>query len=367
MVVLGLPVLTSAQIQDRATARQDYINNYSGSSFTSGDMAWTGNIASCNAGMISSTVLNRVTQRINYFRRMVGVEAMVALESTRNAKCQQAALMMGANADLDHDPPMSWTCWTANGHEAAGASNLALGDLTIDIFMEDNGSNNMDVGHRRYVLHSKAKTFGCGLVTGPVAQSLWVSGNEGNPSVYNQFIAYPPNGYIPKNLVYPRWSFSLPNVSSATAFASATVTMAGPSGNVPLNIISRNANFADPTMVWEPTGIDNTNSQDIQYTVTVSGVVGAPQSSYTYTTTIFCPSVGSPPCTGDIIFFFNGTVSGIARAANSITTSSNLSVDGSAIFSAPIISLLQGFEVPAGHCFEANNVGCSFYGPLACQ
>ena len=364
MVFWGAHFLTTAQIQDRATARQDYINNYTGSSFTVGDMAWTGNIASCNAGTISSTVINKVAQRINYFRRMVGVEASVILENTRNGKCQNAALMMQANNALDHYPPNHWKCYSSDGSEAAGASNLGW-YLTIDNFIEDYGSSNTHVAHRRYVLHSKAKIFGCGLV--PTAQALWVLGNEGNPSIYNQFIAYPPNGYIPKNLVYPRWSFSIPNVNSLTAFTTATVTMTGPNGNVPLTVINRNESWADPTIVWEPTGIDNTNSQDVQYTVTVSGIIGAPQSSYTYTTTLFCPNVGSPPCNGDVIFLFNGTLSGITRASSSITTSGNLSVDGSAIFSAPNIRLLQGFEVPAGHCFEANNVGCSFYGPLACQ
>ena len=66
--------------------------------------------------------------------------------------------------------------------------------------------------------------------------------------------------------------------------------MTGPSGNVPLNVVSNNVTgVGDPTIVWEPTGIITNSTADVTYTVTVSGIANAPQTSYTYNVVIIKP------------------------------------------------------------------------------
>jgi len=63
--------------------------------------------------------------------------------------------MMDANNSLNHNPPTSWTCYSAGGAEAASHSNLSLGYNTTSAVtgqMNDDGSNNYFCGHRRWIL-----------------------------------------------------------------------------------------------------------------------------------------------------------------------------------------------------------------------
>ena len=143
----------SSQVTVRETARQDYINNYTPSGFNIADMQWTGNITNCIEGTVSQVVHNRVIQLMNYYRRMVGVDAQVVLDATLNAKCQKAALIMQANNGLSHNPPMNWACWSQDGRDAAASSNLSAGSHDffnpIDNYVSDDGGGNQIVGHHR--------------------------------------------------------------------------------------------------------------------------------------------------------------------------------------------------------------------------
>ena len=75
--------------------------------------------------------------RLNYFRAMAGVPATVTFSDTYNAMDQRAALMVSANAQVSHSPPTTWTCYRADGAQAASQSNLILGAFgrnAIDLF-----------------------------------------------------------------------------------------------------------------------------------------------------------------------------------------------------------------------------------------
>ena len=126
---------------------------------------WTGDLAACDAGTTSAAFRDAVLLRINYFRAMAGVPAQVTLSDTYNAKAQQAALMMSVNDQLSHNPPATWHCYTADGAEAAGNSNLALGIYGWDAitgYMQDPGTGNGAVGHRRWILYPQTQTMGTG-------------------------------------------------------------------------------------------------------------------------------------------------------------------------------------------------------------
>jgi len=286
---------------ERQLAVDDYNNNYLPSAFDVDDLNWTGNLETCSEGTISSTVHNKILQRINYFRRLVGVEDQVTFSTSLNQKCQKAAFMQEKNASLSHcsgsnnSPCNNWDCNHPDAIEASQSSNLAWGTWNyfnpIDLYMEDAGQYNTPVGHRRWILHSQAKTFGNGVT--PNRQALWVFGNRSNPEVYEGFIAYPPANYIPQSLVYPRWSFGIPGAD----FTQASVSMQDEEGNnIALTIVHQaNSGFGDRTIVWEPQGIETGSPHDKKYTVTVSNVQNAAQSSYTYITTII-PPVFPPNC-----------------------------------------------------------------------
>lgn len=90
-------------------------------------ISWTGTYSPCNPGTTSQEFKDATIKRINYFRAMAGVPANITLSSTLSIKDQDAALMFSVNNAISHNPPSSWTCYTANGYLAAGASNVVLG------------------------------------------------------------------------------------------------------------------------------------------------------------------------------------------------------------------------------------------------
>ena len=277
-------VIPTPELTSRETALEDYNTNYLGSEVS--DPGWTGSTETCNAGTLPQATHDKVIKRINYFRRMVGLNDNTTLDPSKYGMYQDAALMMKANSALNHTPPDTWICYTQNGYSGASTSNLALGahaSNAVTLFINDPGASNTSVGHRRWILHSAKTQFSYGSTNS--SMSLGVIGVAGGNTKIPAFIAYPPNGYIPQTLTFPRWSFGI----AGADFSAATVTMTGDSGNIPVTIISAGGSYGDETIVWEPQGIVANSNADVSYTVTVSGIAGAAQTSYTYTSIIFKP------------------------------------------------------------------------------
>ena len=171
----GLTVSTS----DRAAVARFY-RLYKAANLVPSD--WSGSVAGCQAGSIGADYREATRQQINFFRALAGLPAAVSMDSGFSADDQQAALMFSANGQLSHFPPSSWRCYTANGYEAAGKSNLALGNTGPDAvkgYMDDDGTNNAIVGHRRWLLYPQTQLMGTGDVTdapngGYNTNALWV-------------------------------------------------------------------------------------------------------------------------------------------------------------------------------------------------
>lgn len=267
----------------------DYNNLYLTSNVT--NSGWTGSVSTCSPGTMSADAIAKTLQRINYFRKQVGLNTDITFDDTKSAKCQEAALMMDANNSLSHTPPTSWSCYTADGASAAGNSNIALGyhsSGAITCYMQDPGASNAPCGHRRWILYSRSKVMGVGSTSG--ANALWVLGNSGNPLPTNmpEFISWPPKGYVCAPLVFDRWSLSVPSAN----FSAATVTMTDSNGNsIPCNIVSSTDNgYGDNTIVWEPSGINTSSSSDVTYHVNVSNVtVSSNTENYSYDVVIIQP------------------------------------------------------------------------------
>ena len=280
----------------RAEARTDYIDNYLGSAVS--DPQWSGSNSSCDHGSVPDEVHNKVIQRINYIRRLVGLNDNCTLERSWDVGMQKCVLLMDANNNLSHNPSSSWSCYSDSGRSVAQVSNLSQGNHSVNAVMSqirDRGNNNKSVGHRRWILFSRQLKFAHGSTDN--FQALAVINLDFGNSNYPGYYGYPAEGYMPQNIVYDRWSFSIPGSGSdlqgdRIGFNNAEVTMTGPNGeNIELTVIDRNTTTADKTIVWEPRGVNRSSDCDKPYTVTISGVEGAAESSYTYTTILFNPSV----------------------------------------------------------------------------
>jgi hypothetical protein len=233
---------------------------------------------------------------------MAGVPAKVTLNDEYSTKAQAAALMMSVNRQLSHDPPASWQCYSDAGHEGAGNSNLYLGVYgwnAITGYMRDPGSGNYFVGHRRWILYPQTQQMGTGdipPVTGySPANALWVFDSNmwgPRPATRDEFVAWPPRGYVPYQVVFARWSFAYPGAD----FSSATVTMSSGGSSVPLVQSAVVNGYGENTLVWIPLGLNDgapwpKPANDTTYTVNVQNVtIGGQSRSFTYDVIVFDPA-----------------------------------------------------------------------------
>ncbi len=285
---------------DRATVRDVYNNTFAPTNSVA--MGFTGNVASCTPGTVSQAWRNAVTTRVNWFRGMAGIPMGITLNNTWNAKDQQAALMMSRNQALDHTPPSSWLCYTADGYEAAGKSNLCYlsgyGNTDpgcVALYMRDDGSNNAAVGHRRWIIYPQSTTMGTGDIAEsspyPRTNALWVIDNAtiGNarPATRDTFVGWPNKGYVPYQVVPSRWSFSYP----AANFSGATVSMTRNGVNVSLTLEPVSNGYGENTLVWIPSMASGNPGSDATVNVTISNVlIGGTPQSFNYQVIIFDPA-----------------------------------------------------------------------------
>lgn len=291
---------------NRKLVRSFYNSVYLASEGTQID--WSGDQNNCTSGTTSTDFKNSVVARINYFRAMAGVPANITLNSTYNTKAQQAALMMSANNSLNHNPPSSWSCYTADGDQAAGSSNISLGSNGWDAVsgqVRDNGANNTRVGHRRWLLFPQTLQMGAGDVAAngsySAANSIWVfDGNSGNPrpTTRDDFVAWPTKGYNPYQVVPMRWSLSYPNAD----FSNATVTVRQDATAVPVTIDDQaSPGYGENTITWHPTSMSTDYGarwpkpvSDTDYQVTVDNVVvNGITTSFSYTVTVIDPQTAA--------------------------------------------------------------------------
>ncbi len=297
----------SVNVSAREEVRQFYRSIYNTSEGI--PMAWTGNYTATDpivaAGDTSAAFKEAVRLRINFFRALVGVPAAITLNSTYSTKDQQAALMMSANNALNHFPPNTWTFYTADGATAAGNSNLAIGYAGPDAisgYMSDSGSNNAAVGHRRWLYYPQTLQMGTGDVPGTAtlypANVTWVVDDQfggTRPATRTTQITYPPAGYVPYQLVWPRWSFSYPGAD----FSAASVTMTRNSQSVAVapEVVSTGA--GENAFVWVYDGLPSSSgaphpkpTADTIYSVSVNNVkIGSSTQNFSYNVTVFDPDV----------------------------------------------------------------------------
>lgn len=277
------PIINPAKY-NRDSAVKDYNEMYLGSKvvFTT----WTGNVGSCDPGTVPQSVHDAVIKRINYFRKITGLNYDCVMDASLFPAQQQTALMMTANFDLSHNPPATWSCYTQDGADGAAKSNLRLGSAATDAvtaFMEDSEDYNEAVGHRRWLLYSKQSAFSHGSTENAAVIHVVVKAENTH---IPEFIAYPPATYVPSAVVFTRWSFSIPNAD----FSAATVTMTHDGNNVGVKVVSKDFKVADNTIVWEPQiPVPSPTTDDLTYKVTVSGIGGADKSSYTYEVIVIKP------------------------------------------------------------------------------
>lgn len=272
----------------RAMAVKDYQENYLGSEMDYKE--WNGNEAKCLPGKVPDSVHNAIINRINYFRRLVGLNDNCVLDKSKYEGLQKTALLMTANEKINHFPKKDWKCYSEEGAQWAAKSNLHIStadgsgaSYAITSFIRDDGDNNKAVGHRRWILYSKQSDFSHGTTNNSMA--LFVFGKRDNTEHIPEYIAYPPATFVPQNLVFDRWSFAIPDAD----FSDASVMMLHNAELISTNILSTKEPYGDNAIVWEPYDYNNFSDEDMTYTVVIKNVKNAPKEKYIYDVTIINP------------------------------------------------------------------------------
>lgn len=210
----------------------------------------------CREGVVTAEFQKRFMTVFNCVRRMAGLYDSCVLNAEANARCQKAALIMTANGYLTHGPDKTAKCYSEAGASGAGRSNLSLGHNGINALfgqLNDAGSGNYFVGHRRWILNPNNGVFGHGSCDN--AMSLGVFGiNQDQPAglLSNQkedFVAWPCADYFPSDWLSSRWSFGL----SGADFSQCKVRMTRAGKPVPLTQNTYVSGYGQNTVVWEPT------------------------------------------------------------------------------------------------------------------
>jgi len=270
----------------RSAAVQLYEDYYVSSSASASDVSWTGSEPDCQPGEVPQETMDKIFMRLLYFRKAAGLHNNIAENSSKSEKAQRAALMMHANGTLDHDPPTDWKCYSQAGDEGAGNSLLAStrNADAIDTYIRDRGNENYPVGHRRWLLWPKLQEIGVGNTSS--YNAIWVLGNSGEPpSDAPEFIAWPPPGYLPKQLAYARWSFSIAKAD----FERTEITMTTDTGeNIAMETEELTGIYGDNTIVWKPEINISTLSEDTTFMVQVNNVgIAGEMRDFAYKTVLF--------------------------------------------------------------------------------
>lgn len=268
---------TQIDILNRNAVVQFYKSNYI--PYGKVKNSWTGSTKSCKIGSNSKEYDEATLQNLKYYRSMAGVPSDIRFEEKYNKFARAAALMMEAQNGLSHNPPVSWQCYSKEGREGAGSSNLCLGCVgpdAIDAYITDSGV--IGVGHRIWALHPNQKAFGTG--SSKRAHALYVFGewrkSEESSQIKN--VSWPPKGFVPYKFGYrPDYPWSYQAFGSGTNHKEAKVKMLINGRSIALDQESGDSGI----LVWYPRGLPKPNkendynklTQDVSVDVEISNLL----------------------------------------------------------------------------------------------
>jgi uncharacterized protein YkwD len=166
---------------------------------------WQAGANNCDNGTLNPESIDDGIRRINLYRWLLGLYP-VYNRRAYNVYAQPCAIMMKENGTLNHNPPSSWKCYSSEGANAAGSSNLAMGMRdpagSVDLYIEDSGVSSL--GHRRWILDPPYLPTGIGQAGSWNCTYVMTGGN----TTGLDWVAYPAPGPFPRQAVMGKWSLA---------------------------------------------------------------------------------------------------------------------------------------------------------------
>ncbi|OHT06060.1 hypothetical protein TRFO_05715 [Tritrichomonas foetus] len=170
----------------------NYVFQKTGNCYTEGE--------GCQYGTQSAEDIDHTTRRINFYRVITGLlPTTTGTEEVYRDNVNQACIIMQKNKIFSHSlTNTSLECWSQSGQTGAASSNIYYASVntcstsSISAYM---GS----LGHRRWVLHPPLISAYASVVGGYSALKVFGMPNNGSAEAF--FIAYPPPGPVPYNVI----------------------------------------------------------------------------------------------------------------------------------------------------------------------
>jgi hypothetical protein len=308
------------------TSMQDSITygSFTLSTFWGIPSNWTGSLDTCTPGTLNPAIVEATVRQANWYRSMAGLDTVRVESDPLGPKYVQAAALVQRVAynngqDTSHHPLPNG----CSSQDATFGSEISLlGALTglsqrgpgfVDILVDDAGSANYFVGHRRATLHPLRSTSFYGEASAPLDPFTWYAAGAlmvrptGATLTTNVEVLWPTEGYFPYQS-YPwgskRWSMACTNCD----FTGATVSVKRNGVPTPVKVEALFTAYQDqPTLVWQLTAVDyshffprdtNAFTQDDVFDTTITYKDGGVAKTRTYRTTVFNPELerdDSPP------------------------------------------------------------------------
>jgi uncharacterized protein YkwD len=206
---------------------------------------WNGSVSACTVGDISADGRANALRMVNLMRWLADLPA-VTTDDTSNQQAQACALMMTANDDLSHTPPMSWKCYSAAGASGAGSGNISSvpGVESVLSYMVDPG-NATTLGHRRWILSNELGPIGLGSAGSGGASCMRVFGGKGKAN--KAWMAWPPPGAFPIQAYKDRYNRVLDDtgwsIQSDLDLSSVQVTITTGAQAKPVEVTQLEPNY----------------------------------------------------------------------------------------------------------------------------
>lgn len=245
-------------------------------------------LSSCTPGTPQPEAQNKMLLAWNYLRSLNNLDPVVLPGSyAPQVPAQAAALTAAASptASPMPDPASGFRCVTENAKLASRSGVIARleGIVTpateiLRYVTEASPTNSNDnLGQRLEMFYPQQANAAIGAISigtsGPTATSIQLfdssyqdAGRPVSPSFWDENryqppqITWPSSGYFPTRLLptgagenVSRWSYS----GKCADLTRATVSLSGPGGNIPIEVIRRNEPGVDPNLTpWEYGGYD---------------------------------------------------------------------------------------------------------------
>ena len=191
----------------------------------------------CDLGFYNESADHEdASRRLTYYRYLAGLERPFKMDTNYTKQLRECATVLNAIGSLNHYLDSSMSCYTEDAATGCRTSNLAWGTyvttgaIDIDLYIDDSGVSSL--GHRRWCLNPTAGSFGLGRHS--YYGALKVIGTEELETEPNtQFVAYPSQGPIHYDHVYPDWTFfCYKNCSTGKKPQELTITRVSDGANV---------------------------------------------------------------------------------------------------------------------------------------